>query len=461
MTNNWDIFTADGIAMDTGDVLLIADYYAEAAQFQLDEVTVDSNAIEITEALAEVQTREASEVTALIAGEYGGYQFDALDSTGLLLRTAVMDFADSEFVTFVLVTTSQAEQDDITPLFIDIIASLEKGVVFEQVSTLDLDLPETYVREEDGFTMSYPDGWAVGVNAVGQSKFVTITMGHEFGMDAPPTIGQPSAIIAYGTMEALTGLPQSMLNPETNAIRVVQQIIGAQPQDITSIEIKGYRAAQVISTSPNFDNWFVAIMLDDSHFIAANMFTAPQADEDFAGTVMEMLTESTWDTIEAVPETVEPDGDGLETFTSGNSGLTLEHPAGWSDFDISSEILVLINVDEAFAKVTSQETPDSGQVVATIFTHRLVNTLGEDFDDLLDYLNTTVFTDGVDDLEAIEIDEIMIYMAEGKEDDADKLVMLVPIGDNYIFLSAVTASDEMDDFRDVLIDIALSITIED
>lgn len=454
MTNNWDIFTENGIEMDTGDILLIADYYVDATVLNLADVTTESSVLTITEALANVQAREVGDISALIVDDFEGYQFDTIDPTGLFIKTAVIDFLGGEFISFVLVTTSEDAQNDLNPLLIDIIGSLEKGAVFERAGGTNLVLSEDFVREEDGFTLPYPEGWSVGINPVGQSMFVTVTMGHPFSLDAPPAPGEPSAIIAYGAMTDLTGLPITMLNPETNAMRVIQQIIGAQPEDITEFELKEYRAAQVISASPNFDNWFVAIMLDEHHFVAANMFTATQADVEFFGTVIEMISESTWD---AIP-TALSSGD-LETFVSNNSGLTLQYPSGWSGFDISTEIVTLINADDAFSKMTSQDAPDSGQVVITIFTHNLIQRLGDDEQAILEALNSSVFTEGVDDLEVIEMEDREIYLAEGLLDDANKLVILVRIEDSPILVSALTALNEMDDFRDQVVDIALSIEV--
>lgn len=443
LTNNWDIFQADGIAMSAGDVLMFVDYYADPTLLNLEGMTVDTSVLEVTQALADANDQDVEVIEALIAGEYDGFQFDTIDPDGLRLHTAVIDFPEGELVTFELVTISQDEQDMLLPLFIDIIASLQKGVVFGQISASDLELPETFTREADGFTIPYPEGWEVDVSTVGQSQFVTVTMGHTFGMDTPPTPGQPSAIVVYGTMESLTGLPITLLDPETNAVRVVQQIVGARGNTITPLDIKGLRAAQVISITPDFDNWFVAIMLDDRHFIAANMFTATKEDQDFFGTVIDMISQATWAEIEEFSSHTTPSASGdSEIFTATNSGIRFEHPVGWSGFAMSSEIIGLINVDDAFSKLTSQQTPDSGQVVATLFTHRLINNLGDDLESRLDVLNTTVFTEDVGDLEATEVDDRTLYIASAQSEDGDKLVVLIPVDDNYVLLSALMAAGE-------------------
>lgn len=466
MTNNWDIFTDAGISMDTGDVLLIVDYFADASTLDL---PADSDALDATHAMISRSSRESTEPSVIVAGDYSGYLYENFSAPSLFFTNGMFDVDDGAFAGFTLLTTSDDDTNIFLPVALEVMGSLTKGLVFERVGALDLQLSETYVRESDRFTMPYPEGWSVEVSLVGQTEFVTVTKGHAFDLASPPKAGEPSAIVAYGTMTELTGLPSTMLSPDTNAMRVIQTIIGAAPEEIVDLEIKGYKAAQVVSLNANFDNWFVAIMLDGNHFIATNIFTAPDEDVDFFGTLIEMITEAQFgdlagtesDTdIEEPTSTSDASIDLAETFVSENNGLSFQYPTGWLAYDVADELSALINTQDAFDALTQQLPPASGQIIVTIFTHVTMDSLGaDDVDMRLTILNSTVFTDGVDDLEATELNGQMLYIAEGSLEDADKLVILISTGDHYELISALTASGELDDFRETIMSIALSMTV--
>ena len=51
-------------------------------------------------------------------------------------------------------------------------------------------------------------------------------------------------------------------------------------------------------------------------------------------------------------------------------------------------------------------------------------------------------------------------MGEGQIEGADKLIMLVPVDENYVLVSALTAIDELEESRELLVDLALSIHID-
>ena len=472
MTNNWEILQDDGtIAIDTGDVLLVVDYFETASELDLPD---DATLLDVTNAMVARSVREVSQPVETVAGDYEGYLYVS-SANSLIFTSGMFDVGEGAFAGFTLLTVADNSANEMMDVALNIIGSLQKGLVFGRVGAIDLDLSETFTREEDNFTIPYPAGWAVQVSPVGRSQFVTVTKGHTFDMSAPPSSGQPSAIIAYGTMTELTELPQTMLNPETNAQRVIQTIIGATPDEIVQLEIQGYRAAQTVSNNPDFENWFIAIMLDDNHFIAGNMFTAIDEDIDFFGAVTEMMVRASWDTPspeveetttsespsnEDTVETSETDSNP-DTFVSEFHNLTFDIPAGWLTYDLSAEILVIINTSDAFDAVSEQLPPDSGEVLITIFTHETINTLGNDDPDLLlEFLNQTMFTEDVDDLVETEIDGQTVYVASAELGQLDRLIVLKPIGDDYELMIAETASGELEDYRDTLMAIVASMITE-
>jgi len=291
MTNNWEVFTPAGsIEINPGDILLVVDYFDDMTEFDL---PTDATVREVVDVMMARSSRDVSAPIETQAGDYEGYIYIST-SDGLIFNSGMFDVGDGAFAGFTLVTVADGSANTMMNVAINIMGSLQKGLVFGRVGAIGLDLSETYAREEDGFSIPYPEGWNVEVATVGQSQFVTVTKGHTFDLSAPPTPGQPSAIVAYGTMTDLTDLPLTMLDPKTNPMRVIQTIIGAPPDEIVELEIRGLRAAQTVANSPDFENWFVAIMIDDNHFIAANMFTGIEADVDFFGAVIEMMARARW-----------------------------------------------------------------------------------------------------------------------------------------------------------------------
>ncbi len=469
MTNNWDIFQDDGgISLNTGDVLFVIDYFESAEEFDL---PADASILDVTNVMISRSRRDESPPVEINAGDYEGYLYVS-EQSGLIFTSGMFDVGEGAVAGFTLLTTSEEEADILLGIALEVMASLDKGLVFDHLGAIDLELPETYIRESDGFTMNYPEGWLVEESIVGETEFVTVTMGHTFSLAAPPIAGEPAALLAYDTMAELTGLPSTMLNPETNAMRVIQSIIGAPPDSIIQFEIKGLRAAQVVSNQPNFDNWFIAIMLDDQHFIAANIFTAVGEDVNFYGTIGEMMLGARWGDLppaETDAETVQPDDTGdenssiqlTETFVSESNGLQYNYPSDWIAYDISEELSALINTESAFDALTQQLPPESGQVLITIFTHTTMNELGGGGDEMrVTILNATAFTDGVEELQETEINGQVFYIGEGSSDTSDKIVVLAQAGDNYELLTMLTAKGEMDDFRDTLLAIAMSMTVE-
>lgn len=471
LTNNWDIFQDEGgISLNTGDVLFVIDYFESATELDL---PIDASILDVTNTMISRSGRDESPPVEINAGDYEGYLYVS-EQSGIIFTSGMFDVGEGAFAGFTSLATSESESDILLGIAIEVMASLDKGLVFDRLGAMNLELPETYVRELDGFTMNYPEGWLVEESIVGETEFVTVTKGHTFSLAAPPIAGEPAALFAYDTMAGLTGLPSTMLNPETNASRVIQSIIGAPQDTIVQFEIQGLRAAQVVSNQPNFDNWFLTIMLDDQHFIAANIFTAVGEDVDFYGTIAEMMLGAQWGylpPIETNEETVQPDSttdnsdnlsiDLAQTFVSESNGLQYNYPSDWIAYDISEELSALINTESAFDALTQQLSPESGQVLITIFTHTTMNELGGGGDEMrVTILNATAFTDGVEELQETEINGQIFYIGEGSSDTSDKIVVLAQAGDNYELLTMLTAKGEMDDFRDTLLAIAMSMTVE-
>lgn len=471
MTNNWDILNDDGtLEVNQGDALFVVDYYETATALDLPE---DATLLDVTNAMVSRSPREVSKPTATTAGDYDGYLYVS-SANGLVFTSGIFDVEDGAFAGFTLLTVADKSANEMLNVALNIMGSLQKGLVFKRIGTIDLDLPETYHREDDDFTIPYPEGWLVQVSTIGSSEFVTVTKGHTFDLSVSPSAGKPSAILAYGTMTELTEMPITMLNPETNAMRVIQTIIGATPDEIVQLEVQGLRAAQTVRNNPDFENWFVAIMLDNNHFIAGNMFTAIDEDEDFFGAIMEMMVQASWsddvtnaqsDESEEVETNVsdsEPNdaNNTLQSFVSEFHNVTLDVPSEWLTYDLSAEILVIINTPDAFDTVTEQLPLESGEIAITIFTHETINSLGNDNPDLMrQILNETMFTEGVTDLVETEIDGQTLYIAEGELENSDRLVILKPIDNDYELIIAETASGELDDFREVFMAIVASITI--
>jgi tetratricopeptide (TPR) repeat protein len=293
MASDFGIFQSDGgIQFGEGDILILVDYGdAEAVGG-----AAGKDVRQVAENYRFNSQRETSGISRLTIDSDEGYYFDELVSTGdLFFRWAFIDVEDGQLATFTLIATTQEEFVDLIPTFLAIMESLEVGAQIESAAPADAVFPETFVRDNDGFTIPYPEGWRVEVGIVGQTEFVLVTQGHQFDLANPPIAGEPSAVVVYGSIQEVTGIPSTMLTPETSAGLVIQSIIDAPDDSIFALELAGFNAALVQSNSSNFDNMFVAVVLGDDFFVAANIFTAPGEDEGFPGTVMDMLVQASLD----------------------------------------------------------------------------------------------------------------------------------------------------------------------
>ncbi|GEM_PF-2674089 len=460
MTNNWDILQADGtLAVNEGDILLVVDYFESASEMNLPE---DSTVLDVANAMVERSTRETSPPLESVAGDYDGYLYiSTID--GLIFTSGMFDIGEGAFAGFTLLTVADDSANQLLDTALTIVGSLQKGLVIGHVEALDLKLPNTYTREEDGFNIPYPKGWTVQISPLGRSQFVTVTKGHTFDINIPTSPGQPVAIIAYGTIDELTEMPMTMIDPEMNAQRVIQAIIGATPDEIVHLEIAGFRAAQTVRNNPDFENWFIAIMLDDNHFISANMFTDIDADVDFFGIITEMIIHARWG--EDLPSYdyasgTELDSD-LQTFISEFHNLSFDIPTDWFAYDLSDEISVVINTEDAFDSVTEQLPPESGEVLITIFTHTTINAFGNgDIDVMLQNLNQTMFTDGIGNLTESELNGRTVYVAENDFAQFERWAILTPVDDDYVLMLIEAPVGELDGMRETITAILESMFIK-
>jgi hypothetical protein len=204
----------------------------------------------------------------------------------------------------------------------------------------EIELSELFERGDTyGFEMPYPETWRVEDTLVGQSLFVTVTKGHAFNLANNPEAGEPSAIIAYGRIEDVLGAEPD--DQEQTLRAIISTITGVPSDDIIYDDEMSMPFAFIEATNESFQNTFLAVTLDDGLFIAANVFTAPDADEDFVPilTTMMMQVEFTGDTsasldprtdVDVYPPAGESVDDGTATlYTHSSAVYTIVLPTAW------------------------------------------------------------------------------------------------------------------------------------
>ncbi len=151
-----------------------------------------------------------------------------------------------------------------------------------------------YLDPKTGFAIPSPEGFLVQQQRVGETLYVVSTLGNEFDLAAgPPQPGSPVAITDFGQLSNLNNLPPDNLAPEDSPVRVIQNYLGPRiPADLPVAEVGGLPIAIYLESTEAFDQLGIALLLDEENYVMTTLYKAPDADDAFVETIIQMMLNS-------------------------------------------------------------------------------------------------------------------------------------------------------------------------
>ena len=220
------------------------------------------------------------------------------------------------------------------------IAATFEPLAAQDVSTVGIELGETYVQPRGTFGFSYPTGWLVREADIegGSGLLLTPDVAFEPGIPAP---GEPFAYLILGSLRQVLGadVPVDLQQAALDALPILAAGTNAPYGSVTPMLLDGRIGASTVATLPDVENTAFIVLLNDDAFAYLSVFLAPGDLATYGPTFLAALSSVTVETgLAALPTatgipvtptaTPVPAPSLSERFTA--AGVTVGYPAGWT-----------------------------------------------------------------------------------------------------------------------------------
>jgi hypothetical protein len=238
------------------------------------------------------------------------------------------------------------------------IAATFEPLEAQEVSTVGIELAETFTHPLGTYAFNYPSGWLVEETLFEGGRGMVITPNHSFepGIPAP---GQPFGYLILGSLQQVLGdnTPADLQQAALDALPIMAMGTNAPYGSFTPMLLDGRLGASAVATLPDVENTVFIVLLNDDAFAYLSVFLAPGDLAIYGPQFLASLSSVTVETgmaalptATAVPPTptatpnATPDsGPVLSQTLTTSTGVVISYPEGWFTSEADG-VLTLSNV---------------------------------------------------------------------------------------------------------------------
>lgn len=234
------------------------------------------------------------------------------------------------------------------------IAATFEPLEAQEVSTVGIELGETFVQVNGTYAFNYPAGWLAQETLFEGGRGIVITPNHSFepGIPAP---GQPFGYLILGSLRQVLGEnpPADLQQAALDALPIMASGTNAPYGSFTPMLLDGRLGASAVATLPDVENTVFMVLLNDDAFAYLSVFLAPGDLAIYGPQYLAALSSVTVETGSAalptatavpVTPTATPEAElALAQTITTIEGLTIRYPDGWTASEADG-VLTLSNV---------------------------------------------------------------------------------------------------------------------